>query len=101
MLDKIKHKYSSASVICGTLMKTVLKTDKNWFFPSDYRGYDINEYNEIIRKCCFKHSCILCDLEKTGYRYETLDTTHATAQGHKTIANAWIECIDKKIFLNM
>ena len=66
MLKRIKDKYPSTVIICGTLMKTKLKSKPNWKLPSDYNGYDISKYNRMIRKCCLKYKCILCDLADTG-----------------------------------
>lgn len=36
---------------------------------------------------------MLADLAASGSRYETLDGTHPTANGHLTLANGWICCL--------
>ena len=95
MLRGINREYPLAVVVCGTLMKTTLKTDPTWIFPNHYQGHDINEYNEIIKKACSKNKCILAYLANTNLCYETLDTSHATVDGHNTIAQAWIKCLNE------
>ncbi len=94
MLKRLSELYPSTTIICGTLMKTVWKEHDYWTYPSFCEGKDMADYNNIIRKACQKHSVLLADLEKTGLRYETLDTSHGTVLGQATIAEAWIRCLN-------
>lgn len=93
MLIQLKKSYPKAEIICGTLMRGFIMDEEDWKFPEHFGGIAFNEYNDMIRHICKKNHCQLADLEKLGYRYETLDGTHATARGHETIAKAWMECL--------
>ncbi len=93
MLGKIKLYYPSAKIICGTLMRTIIKGRDNWEFPERYAGKEFESYNETIRKIVRKNNCYLADVSLTGRKYETMDGAHPTAKGHQTIADAWIKCI--------
>ena len=92
MLKTVRSMYPEAVIICATLMRTRMRNNDSWVFPEYYRGVVFEEYNDVIRKISQKNHCLLADLSKSGERYETLDGTHPTANGHATIANAWIRC---------
>ena len=94
MIRRIHGRYPGAMIICGTLMQGKIKNRNNWQFPSSFGGADIEEYNEIIRQVCKRQHVFLADLADTRMSYETLDSVHPTANGHETIASAWIKCID-------
>ncbi len=95
LLKRLTALYPSSEIICGTLMKTVWKEHEDWVFPPHFEGeYNFEDYNQTIRETCGRYPVRLADLEKTGLRYETLDSTHGTAAGHKTIAQAWIQCLE-------
>lgn len=95
MLKTIKSYYPEAKIICGTLMRTKIKEREGWRFPEMFAGVGLEEYNDAIRKIVRKNHCYLADVAETGEMYETLDGSHPTADGHATIANAWIYCINK------
>lgn len=95
MISKIEERYPTSQIVCGTLMRTVIKNKKDWEFPERYAGIALEEYNETIRRICKRKKCFLADLAKLNIRYETLDSSHPTANGHKTIAKAWIHCLLK------
>lgn len=99
MLRKIRNNYPNAKIVCGTLMRTVIKENSYWVFPEDYRGIAFEDYNNAIRKSCKKAYCCLADLSALNMRYETLDGTHPTNQGHETIALAWVTCLKQLGFL--
>ena len=40
-----------------------------------------------------KNGCYLADISLSEERYETLDGSHPTVQGHITFAQAWISCL--------
>ena len=95
LLSEIRKSYPNTSVICGTLMRTMIR-NREWDFPEFYGGIAFSEYNKAIRRACRKTRCFLADLGALNYRYETLDGSHPTASGHRLIANAWLQCLDKK-----
>ena len=88
MLLEIRECYPETMTVCGTLMKGYLKKDSEWIFPECFGGYPFSEYNALIREAVRKSGCSLADLASLGTRYETLDGTHATAVGQKTISEA-------------
>ncbi|MBR1508748.1 MAG: hypothetical protein IJ619_12190 [Eubacterium sp.] len=93
MLRQIRNRYPNATVICGTLMRTVMKGRTDWNFPESFAGTYLEDYNNTIRAVVYKNNCYLADTSAKNYRYETLDGTHPTVNGHNTIARAWIECL--------
>ncbi|MBR1742490.1 MAG: SGNH/GDSL hydrolase family protein, partial [Lachnospiraceae bacterium] len=95
MIISIKKNYPRAKIICGTLMRTKIKAHENWIFPETYAGVPFEDYNVAIRKVCKKQNCYLVDLAALGTSYESLDGSHPTAEGHATIAWAWLQCLQK------
>ena len=93
MVERIKKQYPRAMVVCGTLLLSKLKSDENWRFPEKFAGVPFEDYNNIIRLIACKKKVFLADVGAFESRYETLDGTHPTAEGHQTIANAWIKCL--------
>lgn len=93
MIEQIKKQYPGAKVICGTLLRSRLKSDESWEFPERYAGVEFEEYNNAIRKTARKKKVFLADVGSYESRYETLDGSHPTVEGHKTIAAAWIKCL--------
>ena len=94
MIKRIRSRYPDALVVCGTLMQGRIKHRSNWHFPASFGGAEIDEYNNIIRLVCRRQNVYLADLADTSMSYETLDSVHPTAEGHSTIASAWISCLD-------
>lgn len=39
----------------------------------------------------------VADLASQNLRYETLDGSHPTKEGHITLAKAWINCLKKTV----
>lgn len=95
MLTKMQEHYPEAQIVCGTLMRSKLKDNEGWNFPEAYAGVTFEDYNEAIRKICRRKKCYLADIGSLNRRYETLDGSHPTREGHITIANAWIESLEK------
>ena len=93
LLTQLRLLYPKAWVMCGTLMRTRLRGEPEWKMPERMAGDTLDTFNEVIRECCRKTSCVLVDLAQTGMLYETLDGAHPTADGHKTFADAWISCL--------
>lgn len=90
MIDRIKECYPKANVICGTLLRSSIKNDDNWQFPESIAGVPFDDYNDAIRRSAKKKDVFLADVGASESRYETLDGTHPTAEGHETIAEVWI-----------
>lgn len=98
MLEKIQQFYPAATVICGTLLQTYVKDRDTWQFPEACAGIHIDRYNDTIRNLVDeknRKNIMLADLAATGVRYETLDGAHPTVNGHRTIAEAWVSCLEK------
>ena len=93
MLDRIKESYHEAVIICGTLLRTRIRNNDDWEFPELYAGVRFEDYNDAIRRAAKKKKVLLADLGAQDIRYETLDGSHATAEGHAVIADAWIKCL--------
>ena len=90
MLSDIKRNYPDAKILCATLMRTCIKEQPDWHFPEYFAGIPYKAYNEAIRNVCRQEGCFLADLEALNMRYETLDGTHPTAQGHVTLYHGWV-----------
>ena len=94
MVRKLKKFYPESLILCCTLMRTYMKEYPYRKFP--YGTPDnLEDYNTIIRKVCRKHHVPLVDMAKKGVLYQTIDGSHATADGHKTMAEVWIECFQE------
>ena len=93
MLQKIISRNPMTKIICGTIMRTEIRGRNNWSFPEYYAGIGLEEYNDVIRRITKKNKCIVADVSSLDMMYETLDGSHPTANGHRTIADAWIKCL--------
>ena len=93
MLKTIRQYYPLAKIVCGTLMRTEIKGMPDWQFPEYWAGIGLEYYNDVIRWVAQENQCFLADLGMGTAQYETLDGSHPTAQGHKTIAERWLECL--------
>ncbi len=94
MIEKIKCNYKGSKIICGTLMKTHIKDNDDWQFPSNRSDIKIDMYNEAIMKIGDETSVFVADIGKYQ-AYETLDAKHPTNLGHKIIAKSWISELEK------
>lgn len=94
MLKKIKNNYPKSRIICGTLMQGFVKNDASWSFPHKLSGVSIYEYNAAIKISAKLSGVDWADLAALNINYETLDGTHPTKDGHNSIANAWIACLN-------
>ena len=93
MLQNIKRGYPESVIICGTLMQTYIADMPHWHFPEKWSGVSFSSYNEAIRRSALYENCLIADLAATGNKYQTLDGTHPTRNGHAEIAETWIRCI--------
>ena len=91
MIDRVRERYPRAKVVCGTLMRTRIRNNDTWLFPEKYAGENFEDYNDAIRQAAEKKKIYLADIGSLNIRYETLDGSHPTLEGHKTIAGAWIK----------
>lgn len=107
MLIGLRYFYPNAKIVCATLMRTTLQGNSKWTFPERLGGICLEEYNDAIRRAAANCHIDLADLakrhigilgfSKSDRRYETMDGTHPTAQGHQTIADEWIACLSRII----
>lgn len=97
MLQKIKMNYPKSRIICGTLMESYMKGDNSWKFPHKWAGVSIYEYNAAIKIAAEIAGIEVADLASQNLRYETLDGSHPTKEGHITLAKAWINCLKKTV----
>ena len=95
MLSQIKRNYPDAKIVCGTLVRSALACDMDWKFPECYAGVDFEDYNRAIRQACKKQKCYLADLAALEFRYETLDGSHPTRNGHIALHQAWVRCLSE------
>ena len=92
LLRKITAMYPRARVVCATLLAPRRKGDPDWDFEFRF-GYDLDEFNDVIRGAARSCGCFLADVAASGVRYEALDSAHPTADGHRTIAELWLACL--------
>lgn len=93
MLRRLKANYPLSKIICATLPIGYKKDYES--VPTATELLEIVErYNEVIRLAVSKEGCFLADISLSGERYETLDYGHPTAQGHRTLAKLWLECLN-------
>ena len=94
MLRQLKQNYPSAKIVCATLLngrKKFLKENEPLFLPSE------EGYNDAIRLAAKRENCVLADLAKFGKRYETLDYVHPTQDGHRLMAQLFLQSLLPKI----
>lgn len=101
VITRLKELYPDSEIVCGTLMRSVLYRNREWIFPERHAGVSLEDYNDTIRRICNKRKCFVADLAASGLRYETLDGSHPTAEGHKTLADAWTECLAELGFISV
>lgn len=91
MLQKIKKNYHAAKIVCATLPVGHLK-DKpaGENFRLAKSGF---LYNDVIRKAVREENCFLADISSFGESYETLDYSHPTKNGHKTLSELWMKAL--------
>ena len=94
MLKTIKNNYPSVKIVCGTLMYPSVKGRSSPEMSENAAGVGLEEYNETIRLMAEENNCYLADLARGTEKCDTLDGFHPTAQGHRTLAGKWIQCLD-------
>lgn len=95
MLSQIKANYPQATIVCATLMRSQIAANEHWVFPEQFALTYFEDYNQAIRQICRKENCYLADLSALNWRYETLDGTHPTKNGHDTLYKAWVYCLSQ------
>lgn len=95
MLAQIKANYPQATIVCATLMRSQIAANEHWVFPEQFALTYFEDYNQAIRQICRKENCFLADLSALNWRYETLDGTHPTKNGHDTLYRAWVSCLSQ------
>ena len=95
MLKRIQKNYPNSRILCGTLMESFIKDNDNWSFPHKWGGISFCEYSAAIKIAAKLAGADVIDLAALNMRYETLDGSHPTKNGHYTIAQAWISCLQK------
>lgn len=90
MLRKLKRNYPNSEIWCCTLNETYMSCNSDFVFPHEYAGTHIEKYNKIIREAVRGNHCNLIDLYQYRIPYDTIDGTHATADGASTIAKMMI-----------
>lgn len=78
-------------------MESYMKGDNSWKFPHKWAGVSIYEYNAAIKIAAEIAGIEVADLASQNLRYETLDGSHPTKEGHITLAKAWINCLKKTV----
>ena len=93
MIYQIKKNYPNGKIVCGTLMRTSIPTNDSWVFPEYFGDVSFEDYNDAIREASRRQKCCLADTDALNMRYETLDGSHPTVSGHRTLADAWRRCL--------
>ena len=99
MLRQLKTNYPNTKIVCGTLARSTMATNENWEFPECFAGVDLEDYNNAIRQVCRMEGCFLADIGALPFRYETLDGSHPTRNGHYALFQAWVYCLSGLGFL--
>lgn len=97
MLEKVKDRYPQSEIWCFTLCETIIAENPDFAFPHRYGGMHIEEYNDIIRESVKRFDCKLIDLYHAHTPYETLDGTHPTANGMRTLASMVIAAMEDSV----
>lgn len=95
MLQKINKNYPAAKIVCATLPMGCLRGQPMPEFDRVMRKG--MRYSDAIAKAAAEEGCILADIAAFGKRYETLDFCHPTREGHKTLAELWLQAIAKEV----
>lgn len=93
MLKELKHNYPDAEIWCCTIPTTFISSNPTFQFPYDFGGTHIEVYNYIIKNSVKENGCRLIDLY--GYRlpYDTLDGSHPTDNGMRTLATMVVKAM--------
>lgn len=86
MLESLREDYPQAEVWCCTLDRTVMSGNPGFSFPERYGGFELSQYNNVIRMAAYGKGCKVLDLEQHQLRYDTADGTHPNAAGMDTLA---------------
>lgn len=97
MLSGLKKMYPDARIICATLAKAYCDGVARWLFSEQKGGVSLKDYNESIRKVCMEADVTTADIAASGLIYETLDGIHPTRNGHKKLADTWLESLKDSI----
>ena len=93
MLRLLRKNYTKAKVYCCTLCKTAMKENERFVFPSSFRGTHIKEYNKAIHRAALLRRCSLIDLYAYNQPYDSLDGSHPSYDGMKTLADLFLKSI--------
>jgi len=96
MLEKLKTNYPRAEIWCLTLPVGGCSAKADFSFPYCYGGRHLADYNEAIRLCAEKWGCGVIDLYGRSEPCDTVDGSHPTSSGMKTIADAVIEALEDR-----
>ncbi len=95
MLRKLQANYPSAEIWCGTLIWSYcIKEEYNNYYGDLPGGLAALEpYNRIIRAVAKDAGCPVADLAAANVEYAAIDCAHPHADGMKTIAELWLNCL--------
>lgn len=95
MLRKIKSNYPNTEIWCCTLCETYMSSRPDFTFPHKYGGTHIEVYNESIRNIVKCNGCRLIDLYQYKMPYDSIDGSHPTATGMRTIATMMVRTMSE------
>ena len=87
MLKKLKESYPAAEIWCFTLAKADIKRNPFYVFRENVAGYSIKDYNAVIMTAAKENGCKAADLYSLGVAYDSVDGSHPTRRGMKTLAD--------------
>ena len=99
MIQKIERNYPNAEIWCCTLNTTIMSNNPTFKFPYAYQGEHIERYNKIIasQKFPVRSRVQIIDLYSRHTPYDSIDGSHPTAEGMKTIASLIINLIENQL----
>ncbi len=92
LLRKLRQTYPESRIICATLFQ-------NNNAATDAL-YPIADYNTVIRQSAEEQGCLLAELAASHDEIETIDGIHPSYQGMYTLAELWIQSMNRFDYTN-
>lgn len=93
MLRKLKNNYPKSEIWCCTIPPSYMQSNPAFRFPEVYHGNDVRIYNAQIIKTAGTYACRVLDLYSLQTPYDSIDGTHPTRTGMRTLASLMIRCM--------
>ncbi len=95
MLCQLRGNYPDAEIWCCTLNESYVPRCPNFVFPQVYKGSHIESFNETIRRAGKANGCRVLDLYALHRPYASMEGTHPTRDGMRTLAENVLQCVEQ------